>query len=281
MKRYVIVLTVLCCAVCLPQAYTETPEEIGTRLMKRNDDRPVFERVKNKVVINIYNTAGELKFKKSLIMGAYTENMGTPNQCEKYISYFMAPPDDMGNSYLALNYKNKPDEKYLYLKGIRKVKKVTGADKKLSFFGSDFANGDVGKPDFLEWKYRLIGEDKIEFKGKIFDCNMIECLPRDEGIKRDTGYSKRIFFLEKKTGLTLKIDYYDEAGIKCKQLRLLSFTTAPNVRGEKVFYETGIEMKNVKTGSRTELLFIEPKFEAEANIRTDIFTTEYLTRRWW
>ena len=53
------------------------------------------------------------------------------------------------------------------------------------------------------------------------------------------------------------------------------------MRGEKVFYETGIEMKNVKTGSRTELLFIEPKFEAEANIRTDIFTTEYLTRRWW
>lgn len=260
---------------------TETPEEIGTRLMKINDDRPVFERVKNKVMLNIYSSSGELKFKKSLIMGAYTENMGTPNQCEKYISYFIAPPDDAGNSYLALNYKTKPDEKYLYLKGIRKVKKVTGADKKLSFFGSDFTNGDVGKPDFYEWKYKFLGEEKVEFKGKEFLCNVVECVPASDKIKSDLGYSKRVIYTEKKTLLTLKMDYYDESGIRCKQLRLISFTTGTNVKGEKIYYETGIEMKNLKTGSRTELLMPEPKFEAASNIRPDIFTTEYLTRRWW
>ncbi len=259
----------------------ETPEEMGTRILKMSDDRPVFERVKNTVTINIYNSAGELRFRKSMIMGAYTENLGTPNQCEKYISYFTAPADDMGNSYLSYNYKTAPDEKYLYLKGIRKVKKVTGADRKLSFFGSDFTNSDVSKPDFYEWKYLYMGEEKVEFKGKQFDCHVVKCTPKTLKIRRELGYSKRVIFIEKKTLITLKMDYYNEAGIRSKQLRLISFTTANNVRGQKVYYETGIEMKNLKTGSRTDLIMSDTRFEGAANIRTDIFTTEYLTRKWW
>ena len=262
-------------------AVPETPEEFGTRLLKQSDDRPVFERVRNKITINIYGASGELKFKKSMIMAAYTEKIGTPDQCEKYISYFLSPADDMGNSYLSYNYKNAPDEKYLYLKGIRKVKKVTGADQKLSFFGSDFTNGDVGKPNFDDWTYRYDGEQKVDFKGKAWDCYVVICKPRTLKIRMDLGYSKRVIYIEKKTMLTLKMDYFDELSIHNKELRLISFTTAPNVRGQKVFYETGIEMKNVKTGSRTELLMSETLFEAATNIRPEIFTTEYLTKKWW
>lgn len=262
-------------------AVPETPEEMGTRLLKQNDDRPVFERVKNRITINIYSASGELKFRKSMIMGAYTENMGKPDQCEKYISYFMSPADDMGNSYLSYNNKNTPDEKFLYLKGIRKVKKVTGADQKLSFFGSDFTNGDVGKPNFDDWKYRYEGEDKVEFRGKKWDCHVVTCKPRTLKIRMDLGYSRRVIFIEKKTMLTLKMDYYDELGINSKQLRLISFTAAPNVKGQRVYYETGIEMKNLKKGTRTELLMSETRFEGASNIRPEIFSTEYLTRKWW
>ncbi|TFH42173.1 MAG: outer membrane lipoprotein-sorting protein [Chrysiogenales bacterium] len=281
MKAFRFSLAFLLIAAFSMVSFSQTPEETGTRLMKENDDRPVFERVKNRVHLKIYSSSGQLRFTKLLIMGAYTENMGTPNQVERYITYFMAPPDDMGNSYLAYNYKNIPDEKYLYLKGIRKAKKVTGADKKLSFFGSDFTNGDMGKPDLLEWKYRYIGDRKVTFKGKEFDCYAVEAVPINEKMKRELGYGKKITFLEKKTRLSLKLEYYDEDMTKWKEMRLISFTSANNVRGEKVYYETGLELKNVKTGSRTELLFLEPKFESESKLRTDIFTIQYLTQKWW
>ncbi|MBN2078500.1 MAG: outer membrane lipoprotein-sorting protein [Spirochaetes bacterium] len=281
MKAFRLPLAFLLIAAFSAIGLAESPGEMGTRLMKRNDDRPVFERVKNKAELRIYSASGKLRFTKKLIMGAYTENMGTPNQVEKYITYFMAPPDDMGNSYMAYNYKSRPDEKYLYLKGIRKAKKVTGADKKLSFFGSDFSNGDMGKPDFLEWKYRYLGDRKVTFKGKEFDCYAIEAVPATETLKRELGYGKRITHLEKKTLLSLKLEYYDENMTLWKVMRLLSFTTANNVKGEKVYYETGLELKNVKTGSRSELHFLDPKFEAASNLRTDIFTIQYLTRKWW
>ncbi|MBP7734540.1 MAG: outer membrane lipoprotein-sorting protein [Spirochaetes bacterium] len=281
MKRFRILATIafiFCCAV----AFSESPAEMGTRLMKSNDDRPVFEKVKAKGTLIIYDSSGKIKFTKSLIMGTYTVGMGSAATfAEKYLAYMMSPADDQGNSYLMYHYKIRDDVKWVYLKGIRKAKKVTGADKKLSFFGSDFTNAEASKPNFLEWNYKYIGDEKVEFKGKVFDCYMVESTPKTKTIMSDQGCGRRVSFLEKKSLLTLRLDLYDENMIKVKELRLLSFTTKNNVRGQKVNYETGLEMKNVKTGSKSHLLFSDLKTEEESNLRTDVFTEQYLTQKWW
>jgi hypothetical protein len=262
-------------------AFPETPAEMGYRIAKANDDRPVFEKVKAKGTLVIYGSSGEVKFQKVILMGTYTTNMGTPNYCEKYLAYFMAPADDQGNSYMMYHYKNQADVKWAYLKGIRKAKKVTGADQKLSFFGSDFSNADAQKPNFLQWNYKYIGDEKVTFKGKVFDCYMIEALPKTNAIKSDQGCGRRVSFFEKKSLLTLRLDFYDENMIKIKELRLLSFTTKNNIKGQKVNYETGLEMRNLKTGSKSQLLFSDLKTEEESNLRTDIYTEQYLTQKWW
>ncbi len=281
MKYTRLLLAMAIVIACSMLVYPETPEEMGTRLAKQNNERPVFEKVKAKGTLVIFNSSGEIKFKKILIMGTYVENMNTANFCEKYLTYCTAPADDQGNSYMMYHYKYRDDIKWVYLKGIRKAKKVTGADKKLSFFGSDFTNSEAGKPNVLDWKYKYIGDEKVEFKGKTFDCYKVEYLPRDNTVKSDLGCGRRVSFFEKKSLLTLRLDFYDENLIKIKELRLLSFITKKNVRGEKVNYETGLEMKSMKTGSKSQLLFSELKFEEETNLRTDIFTEQYLTQKWW
>lgn len=262
-------------------ALTETPEEMGTRLARQNNDRPVFEKVKSKGTIIIYNSSGEVKFRKTIILGAYAEGLDGPNFCEKYITLCTAPADDQGNSYLYYHYKNRGDVKWVYLKGIRKAKKVTGADKKLSFFGSDFTNAEASKPNVDDWKYRYLGDEKVEFKGRQFDCYRVESLPVSDGVRNDLGCGRRVSFFEKKSLLTLRLDIYDENLVKNKELRLISFVTRNNVKGQKVNYESGVAMKNVKTGTKSELIFSDLKFENEANIRTDIFTERFLSEKWW
>lgn len=262
-------------------AFPETPEEMGARLMKMNDDRAVFEKIKAKGKLVIYNSSGVVRFTKILQVGIYTANMGTPQFCEKYLAYIMAPADDQGNSFLMYHYKIQDDVKWAYLKGIRKAKKVTGADKKLSFFGSDFTNGETGKPNYLEWTYKYLGDEKMTFKGKSFDCYKIESLPKNKTIQSEQGCGRRVSFIEKKTFMTLQLDLYDENLIKVKELKLMSFTTGTNVRGQKVYYESALQMNNVKTGTKTDLIFSELKFENESNLRTDIFTEQYLTQKWW
>lgn len=262
-------------------ALPQTAVDRGTQLMKRNDDQPIFQKVKGESELKIYGSTGELRFMKKLVMASYTENIGTQDQKENYICYFLAPPDDNGNSYLMYNFKTMPDVKFVYLKGIRKAKKVTGADKKLSFFGSDFTNGDIGKPDFTECTYRMLSEEQLLFKGKKFDCFVVESLPKTPEIMRETGYGRKVTYIEKKTLLTLKIEYFDENKIKLKELTLLSFITRDNVQGKRVYYTTGLEMKNVRRGTRTELLFRNMNFEEDAKITPGIFSVEYLTRKWW
>jgi hypothetical protein len=277
-KIFTTVAFILSCSM----AFSESPVDMGTRLMKSNDDRPVFEKIKAKGTLTIYDSSGKVKFTKSLIMGTYTTGMGSAATfAEKYLAYMMSPADDQGNSYLMYHYKSQDDVKWVYLKGIRKAKKVTGADKKLSFFGSDFTNAEASKPNYNEWSYKYIGDEKVEFKGKVFDCYMIESTPKTKAIMSDQGCGRRVSFLEKKSLLTLRLDFYDENKIKIKELRLLSFTTKNNITGQKVNYETGLEMKNVKTGSRSTLIFSDLKTEEEANLRTDVFTEQYLTQKWW
>jgi hypothetical protein len=110
---------------------------------------------------------------------------------------------------------------------------------------------------------------------------MIEALPKTNAIKSDQGCGRRVSFFEKKSLLTLRLDFYDENMIKIKELRLLSFTTKNNIKGQKVNYETGLEMRNLKTGSKSQLLFSDLKTEEESNLRTDIYTEQYLTQKWW
>src|SRR4030042_5309522 len=219
--------------------YSETDVQKGTRLAKMYDDQPSFEYVRATINLKIYNPEGKIRCTKTLIMASHTENPGTFNKIEKFIGYFTKPADDMGSSILYINRSGMPGEKYFYLKSIRKIKKISGGDKKLSFFASDFTNSEVALPEFIDFTYRYLRDDVAPFKGKEIECYMVECLPKSPQVKYDLGYGKKIMYFEKKTLLEMKTEYYDENMVKWKEQNILSFITKNNVRGQKVYYTTG------------------------------------------
>ena len=55
----IITLMILAFAIA---ALPETTVEMGTRLMKMNDDQPIFQKVKGDAMLNIYGSTGVLKF---------------------------------------------------------------------------------------------------------------------------------------------------------------------------------------------------------------------------
>lgn len=261
--------------------YSETDVQRGTRVAKMYDDLPTFGAVRATMLLKIYGKDGKMRFNKKLLMASYTENPDTIEKVEKFIAYFVEPAEDQGSSILMFNYANKPDEKYFYMKSIRKTKKIVGADKKLSFFGSDFNNMDVSVPEFQDWNYRALKDAKVLFKGKELDCHVVECLPKTAQIKSDTGYAKRIMYYEKSSLIVLKTEYFNEKMVKIKENEMLSFITKNNNEGKKVYYHTGVSMRNLKTGSYSKIIFTNFLFEEDAGINKEIFSLEYLTRKWW
>lgn len=262
-------------------AYAETDVQKGTRLAQMFDRMPTFGKVKANITLRIYDREGNIRFTKRMRMASYTENLGSSNQTEKFLAYFTEPADDMGNSMLFYNYKDKSDEKFMYLKSIRKTKKVAGADKKLSFFGSDFSNAELSMPEYQDYTYRFLREDTMTFKGKELNCYVIEALPKTPVVASEMGYGKKIMYLEKATLIMMRTEYFNERMEKYKEMRLISFITKNNIKGGKVFYNTGVEMKNVKTGAKSVIVFSNYLFEDDSGISDRIFNTDYLTRKWW
>ena len=281
MKRKRILFIIVFMVFSAIAGYGETDVQKGTRIARMYFDMPAFGSVRATIVLKIYDNQGKLRFRKKSAMAQRTENSGTPYKVDKMIGYFMEPADDMGNSLLYLSYPDRPVEKYFYLKSIRKIKKLIGPDKKLSFFGSYFTNSEAGMPEFRDFTYRYLKDAIVIFKGKELECYMVECLPISEQVKNDLGYGKKIMYFEKKTLLGLKSEYFDENMNKTKETTVLSFIMKNNARGERVFYATGAEQRNLKTGTKSQLLFTDFLFEEDAGIKDDIFTIEYLTRKWW
>jgi hypothetical protein len=260
--------------------YTNDALEIS----KANAAQPKFQKMKGQITFKIFGSDGSMKYQKRMMMAQYVQNQGTANEIENSISAFIEPADDRGNAYMAYRYKNQPDAKFVYLKGIKKAKKVSGATRKSSFFGSDFSNDDMGYPNITEYNFKILGKEKLPFKGKEIECDIIEMTPKNEQLKSDIGYGRKVCYIAKTNDmsfLTIRLDFYDTNMKKTKTQDLVSFVVQKNLKGENVFFTTGLLMKNHGTGTKTELIIENLKFENDANISADIFTEQWLERKWW
>ncbi len=258
----------------------------GKDVMEKWSNLPSFEKMQGEQVMNIYGADGSLLFTKEARNATYIENFGKKgSEVRKTIVYFFKPSEEKGNSTLSISYEDpsKEDLLMVYLVGLKKPKRIAGSmDKRSSYMGSDFTNNDIAFEFELDnYSYKMLEDEKIDFKGHALKCYKIEATPVDKSLKDETGYGKVVYFLEKKSLLNLKTEFYDENLEKYKELTITSFKTISNKDGKKVRFPLSITMKNVQKGTRTEIVFKKLLIENEANFNTNIFTEQYLTRRWW
>jgi hypothetical protein len=256
-------------------------------IMEKRYKLPSFEKMKGEQSMKIYGSDGDLLYNKKSRMASYIENMGDKeNEVTKTIVYFYSPSEDKGNSSLSINYKDESKEDLLlvYLKGLKKPKRIASSgEKKSSYMGSDFTNNDIANESNIDdYEYVMIDDTAIvEFKGKKLKCYQIESRPVNDSVKDETGYGKIVTWLEKSSLLVFKTEFYDENNEKLKLMTLQGFTTKKNINGDKVRFPISFTMENLQKGTKTEIQFEELFVEENSNIRTDIFTEQYLTKKWW
>jgi hypothetical protein len=264
-------------------AMAETSEEKGYRIMKGIDELPVIEKMNSDAIFKIYDSQGKIVFTKKSRSASFTSNYKNPDQrLTKSISYFYAPADDKGNGALMTENHVGDDDQWIYLKGLRKPKRVIGSDKSSSFMGSDFSNGDVSSKDIDDSNHVWLKSETIAFKGKKITVEKIQSVFKKQKMKEDYGYSKSVTWVHPKTGLIFKGELYNLNGQLQKRMQLRSFTVKKNRDGKRVFQVTGMEMANVLKGTKTLMEVRNLKVEKQAKkLNPTIFTTSYLTRKWW
>ncbi len=134
-----------------------------------------------------------------------------------------APEYTKGLAILTWSYMDirKQNDIWLWLPSWKKIRKISQADEDDSFLGSEFTVEDISTRKFGYETYRLIGEKvfpgyKSFYDGKMFskgvECYVVEGRPK----RKDWYYTKRIIWVDKKTGAAIFDEYYDKRGRKFK-----------------------------------------------------------------
>ena len=238
-------------------------EMTGAEIMKRNDEVDDGVDQKSNMTMTLINKKGSKRVREVL---SYRKDYGKDF---KRIMFFLKPADVKGTALMTFAYDDpeKDDDQWLYIPELRKIKRISSKNKKGYFMGTDLTYVDMGDRDYEDYDYKLLKEESEEGQ----ECYVVESLPKNKKVKKDTGYAKTITWVRKDNFLSVRVDFYNKRGKFFKRLKL------ENVREiDGVWTPTRLTMKNEKAKHTTIITFSYTKFNGE--LGDDIFTKRSLKK---
>ena len=220
----------------------------------------------SQATFTLINKNGQERIRKTLTATKLQPN-GVDNM---QMVRFLSPPDVKGTAILLIERSDRDDDIWVYLPGLKRVRRLVASNKKDSFAGTDFSYGDVMGHRVQEWEHRLVGEGVVEGQG----CYVVESLPRTEAVKASTGYAKRRSCIRKDNFVMLKGEYWDQAGQPLKTITAADLQLVDPTH--RKWQPMRLEAVNAQTGHRTILQYQD--FKANQQVKDELFTTRYLER---
>jgi hypothetical protein len=126
-----------------------------------------------------------------------------------------APPDMRGVGTLTIDRKGGPDDLWVYLPSLKKVRRLVATNRRDPWIGSDFSYGDIVGHEVADWSHRI---ERREPVGGV-DCLVVESLPIRKGLAQETGYSKRVSWLRESDFLAMRVAFFDLSGAALKTMQ--------------------------------------------------------------
>ena len=168
---------------------------------------------------------------------------------DKSLMEFLTPADVKGTKFLSYEHIDKDDDQWMYLPALKRVKRISSKNKSGSFMGSEFSYEDLSAFNVKKYSY----EEKLEEV-------ILDGKESYKGVSKPTskysGYTKLITWMDKKTFLIQKVEYYDR---KKKLLKTAYFENYKTFG--KVSRIGKISMKNIQNDKTTILIWSNEKIK--------------------
>lgn len=246
MKTLSFVLSTIALIFAISNINGQTPQEKGLEIAKAGDlaDQG-FQDYTVELTMTLKNKNGQTSTR-------YLNNQ-TIEKTEDgdwSLITFNSPKDVKGTATLTYTHKVGPDDQWLYLPSIKRVKRISSNNKSGPFMGSEFAYEDLSSQEVEKYTYKYIDEE-IQSGNTIY---IVERYPLDP----KSGYKRQIGWINKDKGYRIeKIEYYDR---KNTLLKTLTFSGYKLYLG-KHWRAASYHMVNHQTGKETILAFKEYKFQ--------------------
>ena len=230
--------------VSMPQVYAQTPEEKGLEIATEADTRDEGwgdSQAKMRMVLR--NKAG-----KESVREVRLKNLEVIGDGDKSLSIFDRPADVKGTSFLSHTHVSTPDDQWLFLPALKRVKRISSANKSGPFMGSEFSYEDLSSQEVDKYTHTYIEDEELNGRATF----KLEQIPTYE----KSGYKKRITWIDKEHYYPVKIDFYDR---KDTLLKTLEFTDYQQYL-DKYWRAGAMLMKNHQNGKSTDLVWEDYEF---------------------
>jgi outer membrane lipoprotein-sorting protein len=224
--------------------FAQTPEDKGEEIAIEHDKRDNgFGDSSAELTMILRNKQGD-ESKRQI----ENKTLEVDGDGDKSLVIFDEPRDVKGTAFLSFTHKSGPDDQWLYLPALKRVKRIASDNKSGPFMGSEFAFEDISSQEIEKYTYKYIKDDKLDN----LDCYVVERYPVDE----KSGYTRQVVWYDKEHYRIIKTDFYDRKNSLLKTLTYHDY----NQYLDKYWRAGKMLMENHQTGKSTDLLFSNYQF---------------------
>ena len=229
----------------------ETPEERGLAIAIEADRRDTgWQDQTARLKMVLRNRHGQESTR--LIR---TRTLEVEGDGDKSLSIFDSPRDVKGTAFLSYTHALEPDEQWLYLPALKRVKRISSNNKSGPFMGSEFAYEDLTSQEVEKYTYKFLRDEQL-------DGRPVFVIERKPAYKY-SGYTRLITWLDKEMYQPLKVEFYDRKGALLKTL-----TASDYQQYLDRYWRPGkMRMVNHQTQKSTDLYWTDYRFKTGLTAR--------------
>ncbi|GAB6043147.1 outer membrane lipoprotein-sorting protein [Endothiovibrio diazotrophicus] len=178
------------------------------------------------------------------------KSLEMPRDGDKGLVVFDRPADLKGTAFLSFSHTLEPDDQWLYLPALKRVKRISSRNKSGPFMGSEFAYEDLTSFEVDKYHYKYLREEELEGR----KTYVVEQYPRYEY----SGYTKQVNWVDAERYIPLRIAFYDRKEALLKTLVLKDYRRYL----DRYWRAHDQLMTNHQSGKTTRLLFDDWAFQA-------------------
>ncbi len=267
-KARFLIAGVLCVGfVMVSPASAQNPDwPTGQSIVEKVNARDEGEAVSRSVLMEMTDRRGKKRVRNTFGHRKYYGDE------KRTVIFYQSPKNIKGTAFLTFDYPEakKDDDQWLYLPAMRKVRRISAADRGDYFLGTDFSYEDIKKESKVtieDYTWATIGEETLDGH----ECYVTEGIPVSKEIAKELGYGKTKAWVDKEIWMARKVDYWDTRG---NYLKTNHITDIQNIQGIWTLHQ--MDVRNHKTGHHTRFSFSD--IDYKSGVDDDVFTERALKR---
>ena len=242
MKR---LLSIVVLSIALASgAYAESPEEKGFAIAREVDSRDRgWKDQRANLVMTLRNRQGQESRRELRISTLEVDDDG-----DKSLTVFDTPRDVKGTAFLSFTHATKPDDQWLYLPALKRVKRISSRNKSGSFMGSEFAYEDLSSQEIDKYRYKWLRDETLDGKMTM----VVEYYPAYE----NSGYTRQVVWIDSEIMQIVRTEFYDRKNALLKTLMIGDYRRY----ADRFWRADVMRMENNQTGKSTEIQWSDYQF---------------------